>query len=206
VIESGDFMNMAFKTIKKIAERNDGIVTTKWIEDAGLSRMAIKPYVEDGSLIRESQGVYSLASIVADEFKLIQVRSEKIVFSYGTALYLHGMSDRVPHIFDVSVPQGYNGSRIKKTNPDLRFHYVKKEIWPLGITLVRSPLGADVRVYDKERCICDLILGKKDMDLQLYIQALKEYFKSGSNTRRMLTYAKILGIEDSVRTYMEVLL
>ena len=46
-------MDSTFKTIKKIAENNDGIVTTKQIEDAGLRRMVIKPYVEDGSLIRE---------------------------------------------------------------------------------------------------------------------------------------------------------
>jgi predicted transcriptional regulator of viral defense system len=199
-------MDSTLKTIKEIAENNDGIVTTKQIEDAGLSRAVIKPYVTDGSLVRESQGIYSLASNVVDVFKLIQIRSDKIIFSYGTALYLLGMSDRVPHVVDVTVPQGYNVSRIKKNHPDLRFHYVKKELWSLGVVIVKTPFGAEVRIYDKERCICDLIRNKKDMDMQIYTHAVKEYFKSGSNTRRLLNYAKLLGGEDEIRMYMEVLL
>ena len=50
----------------------------------------------------------------------------------------------------------------------IHFHYVKKELWELGIASIKSQMGATVRVYDKERCICDLIRDKKDMDMQLY--------------------------------------
>ena len=119
--------------------------------------------------------------------------------SYG------GMSDRVPHNIDVTVPQGYNVSRIKKDYPSIHFHYVKKELWELGIIETKSPMGAVVKVYDKERCICDLIRDKKNMDMQLYTQAVKEYFKSGSNTRKILKYGKQFGVEEKLRTYMEVL-
>ena len=45
---------------------------------------------------------------------------------------------------------------------------MKKELWELGIASIKSQMGATVRVYDKERCICDLIRDKKDMDMQLY--------------------------------------
>jgi hypothetical protein len=66
-------------------------------------------------------------------------------------------------------------------------------------------MGANVRVYDKERCICDLIRDKRNIDTQLYIQAVKEYFKSGCNARKILKYGKIFGVEEKLRTYMEVL-
>lgn len=62
-----------------------------------------------------------------------------------------------------------------------------------------------MRLYDKERCICDLIRDRAQVELQLYTQAIKDYFKSGSNNRRLLKYSKIFGIEDKVRMYMEVL-
>lgn len=198
-------MDTTFQIIREIANTSDGIITTKQIEEAGLSRTVIKPFVEEGFLLKESQGIYSLADTLIDEYKLIQVRSGKVIFSYGTALYLLGMSDRVPHIIDVTVPQGYNVSRIKKNHTSIRFHYVKKELSELGITSILSPMGAKVRVYDKERCICDLIRDKKEMDMQLYTQAVKEYFKSGSNVRKILKYGKIFGIDEKIRTYMEVL-
>ena len=191
--------------IKKIAEKSEGIVTTKQIEDSGINRTSIKSCLEEGILVRESHGVYSLADNIIDDYKLIQMRSKKLVFSYGTALYLHGMSDRVPHIIDITVPQGYNVTRIKKDYPSIRFHYVKKDIWELGISDIISPMGAQLTLYDKERCICDLIKNRQEVDMQLYTQAVKEYFEHNSNIRKLLKYGKILRIEDKIRTYIEVL-
>ena len=107
-------MDTSYKIIKDVAETQDGIITTKQVEDSGLSRTVLKQYVDEGLLIKESKGIYSLSDTIADEHKLIQIRSDNAVFSYGTALYLLGMSDRVPHSIDVTVPQGYNVSRIKK--------------------------------------------------------------------------------------------
>jgi predicted transcriptional regulator of viral defense system len=199
-------MDSKFQLIKQIASYSEGVITTRQIEEAGLSRTIIKNYVDQEMLIRESQGVYTLSSEIVDNYKLLQKRSEKIIFSYGTALYLHGMSDKVPHILDVTVPQGYNVTRIKKDHPNIRFHYVKKELWNLGIVKVQTPMGVEVLAYDKERCICDLISKKNDMDMQLYIQAIKEYFNSDANIRKILKYGKTFGIEDMIRSYMEVLI
>lgn len=42
-------------------------------------------------------------------------------------------------------------------------------------------MGAEVMVYDRERCICDLISKRKEMDMQLYVQAIKEYFSLEAN-------------------------
>jgi len=58
-------------------------------------------------------------------------------------------------------------------------------------------MGAELRVYDdKERCICDLIRDKQAMDMQLYIQAIQEYFKLANNARKLLKYGKKFGIEE----------
>ena len=62
-----------------------------------------------------------------------------------------------------------------------------------------------MRLYDKERCICDLIRDKKEIDMQLYTQAIKDYFRAGVNSRKLLKYGKQFGIEEQIRTYMEVL-
>lgn len=199
-------MDPKYSIIKNIAEHSDGIVTTKQIEEAGLSRTTIKSFLEQDLLVREAQGIYSIASVLVDDYKLLQMRSEKLIFSYGTALYLHGMSDRVPHMLDVTIPQGYNVTRIKKDHPDVRFHYVRLEWWELGITKVITPLGVEVMAYDKERCICDLINKKKHMDMQLYSQAIKDYFKTSPDVRKILKYGKLLGVENEIRTYMEVLI
>ena len=198
-------LDKIFKKISDIAEKNAGIVTTKQIEEAGIYRGVIRNFVEDGRLVKEVKGLYSLADEFPDEYALLQSRSGKMVFSYGTALYLWGMSDRVPHYISVTVPQGFNSTRIKKDNVNTKFHYVQKEVWDLGITYTDTSLGNKVMLYDKERCICDLVMLKNEVDKQLYIQAIKEYFKGSYNARKLIKFAKVLGIEEKIRDYMEIL-
>ena len=191
--------------IEKIAEENNGVIKTSAVEAADISRPMLRKYVEEGKLEQIRKGLYVRTDDLADEFAMVQLQCTKAIFSYGTALYLWGLSDRTPHIFDITVPQGTNVSRFKKNNPNIRCHYVQPEIYELGITEVQSPQGAVVRLYDKERCICDLILDKDKVDIQIYTQAIKDYFNTKADRRKLLKYSKILGIEDKVRTYIEVL-
>ncbi len=44
------------------------------------------------------------------------------------------------------------------------------------------------------------------MDMQLYTQTVKDYFRSGADCRKLLKYGKQFGIEEQIRTYMEVLI
>lgn len=57
-----------------------------------------------------------------------------------------------------------------------------------------------------ERCICDIILGRKSIDKQIFINAMTGYFKNqDKNIRNLIKYSKILGIEDEIRKYAEIL-
>lgn len=198
-------MNITWSKIKKLADENNGFVKTSAVEAAGISRPMLRKYVKDGKLEQVRKGLYILADDLVDEFALIQLQSTKAIFSYGTALYLWGLSDRTPHRFDITVPQGTNISRLKRDNSTIRCHYVQPGVYDIGITEVQSPQGAIVRLYDKERCICDLIRDKTKIDIQIYTQAIKDYFNTKADRRKLLKYSKVLSVEDKIRTYMEVL-
>lgn len=198
-------MDMIWEQIKALAENGDGIIRTAQVEAAGISRPMLKKYMDAGQLERVRKGLYTLRDGLADEYSLLQTQCSKAVYSYGTALFLWGMSDRTPHLVDITVPHGTNLSRLRRDNPGLRCHYVQKEFYELGIAETASPQGGSVRLYDKERCICDLIRDKDQMELQLFTQAIKDYFKGKTNPRKLLKYGKMFGIEDKIRTYMEVL-
>ena len=155
--------------------------------------------------IRESKGIYSVTREMPDEFAVLQKRSQKAIYSYGTALFFHGLSDRVPRTIDMTLPQGYNASRLKKANPDLRIHYVQSCVLELGSEYLKTPQGSIVRAYNRERCICDLIKNQKRVDKQVFIQAIRTYFSGPYNTEAIIKMAKVIGVENEVRKYMEVL-
>ena len=198
-------MDQIWERIQAIAEKNNGFIKTAQVEQLGISRPMLRKYTEAGKLEQVCKGLYILASDIADEYALLQARSKFAVFSYGTALFLWGLSDRTPHTYDITVPRGTNISLLKRDNPNLRCHYVQSDTYEIGISETASPQGATVRLYDKERCICDLIRDKNQIDMQLYSQAIKDYFKTKPNIRKLLKYGKLFGIEEKIRTYMEVL-
>ena len=192
--------------IRKLAKQNGGLLTTSQIEAAGIGRAAIAEFVSLGILSKEGRGVYYDAGEFPDEWQIFQSRSVKLIFSYGSALYLWGISDRIPHIWDVTVPQGFNASRIKKRNERVRFHYVLAEKWSIGVAETTTPYGNAVRLYDRERCVVDLVRRKETVDSQLYLKTLRAYFTDGkSDNIKLLRYAKAFNVERLVRDYMEIL-
>ena len=80
------------------------------------------------------------------------------------------------------------------------------DFFDLGISKTKTPLGSSVKCYNMERCICDIVLERKSVDKQIFIDAMTGYFKSkNKNIRNLIKYSRILGIEDEIRKYTEVL-
>ena len=192
-------------TLKEYIQQNL-VITNKEAEELGYSRHNLSELTKSGQLERLRPGLYQLKGKVIDDFILISSNSNRIIFSHQTALYLHDISDRIPNLFHISVPQGYNASHIKKRYKDLQVHYVKKELYEPGKTEIKSPQGNLITVYNIERTICDIIIDREKIDKQIFTEAMKRYFKSpNKNLRRLIKYSRLFKIEDEIRKYMEVL-
>ncbi|SUU92607.1 Uncharacterised protein [Anaerococcus octavius] len=192
-------------TLKEYIQENL-VITNKEVEDLGYTRHSLSELTKSGQLERLRPGLYQLKGKVIDDFVLISSNSNRIIFSHQTALYLQDLSDRTPNVFHISVPQGYNASHIKNRYEDLQVHYVKKDLYELGKSEIKSPQGNLIPVYDIERTICDIIIDREKIDKQIYTDAIKRYFKSpNKNLRRLIKYSRLFKIEDEIRKYMEVL-
>lgn len=192
-------------SLKKIV-RDNGYLYTKDVTKAGIRRESLKKYLDRGSLIRESRGIYSFADSMSDEFALLQSRCKKGIFSYGTALYFHGLSDCFPQMISMTVPKNYNVFYLKEELLHVEFHRIKPSLWDIGIIEINSPQGGKIKIYNKERCICDIIRNRKRTDPQIFTQALKGYFASKDRDNiQLIEYAKKFHIENKVQEYMEIL-
>lgn len=192
-------------TLKEYIKENI-VITNKEAEKFGYTRYNLSELTKSGQLERLRPGLYQLKGKVIDDFVLISSNSNRIIFSHQTALYLHDLSDRTPSVFHISVPQGYNASHIKKRYEDLQVHYVKKDLYEIGKTEIKSPQGNLIPIYNIERTICDIIIDRKKIDKQIFTDAIKRYFNSNNkNLRRLIKYSRLFKIEDEIRRYMEVL-
>lgn len=185
---------------------NYSIITNKEAENLGYSRHVLSDLNNRDVLERLRPGVYQVKGEIVDDFLMISSNSKRIAFSNQTALYLHDLSDRTPNIFHISVPQGYNASHIKKRYENLQIHYVKKDLFEIGLIQVETPMGNLVPAYDRERTICDIIIDREKIDKQIFTDGIRRYFKSSNkNLRKLIKYSRLFKIEEEVKKYIEVL-
>lgn len=136
---------------------------------------------------------------------IYQLRKNKMVYSHETALFLHDLTDRDPVAYCVTVPTGYNTSKLK--HDGLIVYTIKKELLELGICTKRTTFGNDIKTYNMERTICDILRDRNNQDVVVVSDALKRYVRrSDKDLNRLMKYAGILRIEKVLRNYLEVLL
>ncbi len=197
-------MNNEEKILNEM-KKNNGMITTKEVERMGIARKTLTRMLEKGLIERENQGLYVLPNSWGDEYYNLIFSSKNAIFSHATALFLHGLSERVPLIYEITVANGYNASLKNRENVEL--YSVTKEIFELGKTEIESPQGKIIPVYDIERCLCDVIKYKDKQDIEIIKYALKTYVKSSKkDIYKLMEYAKKLKVEEEINSYLEVLL
>lgn len=197
------------RELLRFMEGRGGIARSADLLGAGFSAGLVASLERKGDIERETRGVYVTAGTILDDFARIQLRWGRCVFSHGSALYLDGLSDRLPIRLEVTVPREYNAAGLVAGNPTLVVHRANRTAYPLGMTEAQSMSGVKVKAYDMERCICDLLSARRkdDADIQLFAGALDGYFKrDDKDIGKLGRYAKALGVGDELHRYTEVLL
>ncbi|MEG0799074.1 MAG: type IV toxin-antitoxin system AbiEi family antitoxin domain-containing protein [Bacilli bacterium] len=191
--------------IIEIIKKNNGLVTTKKIDDMSIPKVTLSRLVKKGIIQRQKRGLYVFSNTFGDEYYEIIYNAKNAVFSYLTALYFHNLCERVPMNYDVTVSYNYTGSLTK--NDDVTLHYVKPEILDMGRIKIKSPQGQIIECYDIERCLCDIFKDKSKIYSEYIKYAFTEYYKiQKNNTFKLYQYAKKLNIEKEINEYLEVLL
>ena len=188
--------------IESIMKLNNGYVTSKELSNLGIHRMYLNIMKEKGMIEKVGNGIYIDSSKIEDSYFVFSLELSNIVYSHMTALYFHGLSIKAPNDkYDITVPNNYFNYKIKEHN----VFYVDKNIYELGLTEVKTPMGNSVRVYDIERCICDIIRSKNRMDSEHVKYSIRSYLKrKDKNLNKLSEYAEKLGIKEEVMNYIEV--
>ena len=188
--------------IESIMKMNNGYVTSKKLSNLGIHRMYLNIMKEKGMIEKVGNGIYIDSSKIEDSYFVFCLELSNIIYSHMTALYFHGLSIKAPNDkFDITVPNNYFNYKIKNHN----VFYVDKDIYELGLTETETPMGNRVRVYDIERCICDIIRSKNRIDSEFVKHSIREYIKrKDKDLIKLSKYADKMGIKKEVMDFMEV--
>ena len=196
-----EFINESnIEIIQKLMEINNGYITTKELENLDISRNYLSLMTKKNLIEKVAKGIYIDSNKIEDIYYVFSVSTPKIIYSHMTALYFHNLSIKAPdRSFDITVTKKYNNPKLKKHN----VFYVDDKLYNIGLTEVKTPQGNNVKAYDVERCICDIIRSKKRMDMEHVKYAVKEYLKrNDSDLIKLSKYADMFGIKEEVMNFV----
>ena len=191
--------------ILKIAYDNNGVVTSAQVTKARILRQHLRVLVDKGLLEHSARGVYIVPTIFDDEMFNLQMRFKRGIFSHETALFLLDLTDRTPIKYSLTFPLGYNTTALNSEN--VKYYRVKDDLYEIGIITTKSPGSNNVRLYNAERTLCDILKGRSSTEIQIITDAFKRYARSEKKDIPLLSkYAKLFRVEKKLRSYLEVLL
>ena len=191
--------------IEEIIEKQHGMLFSSNLTEHNIPRVYIKAFLDKGLIERVSRGVYVSTLQLEDEMFMLQKKYPKLIYSHETALYLHGLSDRTPLKFSMTVPSSYKV--VDTISNKYKIYFIKKEYIDLGVKNGLSSMGNPVRVYNIERTICDCVRSRNRIDKEILSNALQRYVQlPNSDITLLLDYARKLRVESIIRMYLEVLL
>jgi predicted transcriptional regulator of viral defense system len=191
--------------IRDILKERNGILLTADLLNYGIPRTYLSILEKSGEIQRISRGVYSAAGSMIDEMAGLQARYKGAIFSHETALYLLELTDRTPLFYSVTVPAGYNATSLKAKGA--KVYFVNRSLYLVGLIIVKSSHGNDIKTFNLERTICDVLRSRNQIDVQQLNEALKRYVtKKERNIDLLYNYARRFRVQKIVREYIEVLL
>lgn len=185
--------------------QNHGQITVKEAEKAGASKVTLYRLEKANKITKIAPGVFIDPKEFGDELAALQYRYSKGVFYKDTALFLHGMIDRTPEIYEMNF--SISNSHAKFIDVPLKTYRQTNKLFRIGTEEVISPGGHKVRTYNIERTLCYILRKRDRSDAETIKQAMNMYVKvNHKNLLRLSKYAKIFKVNDEIQRYMGVLL
>ena len=190
--------------LHELLKENGGMISTADAVNAGISKTSLGQFVKDGKLERIAHGYYIWPDTLPDELFLLQQRSEKIIFSHETALFLHDMAERTPLQYTITIPS--TGKLSPSLSDGCKIYYVKPELHNIGKCTVNSNMGREIIAYNAERTVCDILRSRNRIDSQTVAAAMKNYaIRKSQDWSLLREYATVFRVTKLLRQYLEVL-
>lgn len=186
-------------------KENNNIITTSQVRELGFSKALLPKYAKEGLVERVRQGTYILADEVHDDMYTMMLRSENIIFSHESALFLLGLSERTPFEHSVTIPS--NTSLPNSLITECKCYYIQPALHKLGMIYRKTTFGNMIRCYNAERSICDLLRSRNRIDEETVLSSVKNYIAwDGKNLNQLGEYSIQFHVENMLKKYLEVLL
>lgn len=179
------------QAIRALVKAHDGIVRTAELYTLGIDYRRIQSFVDWGVLMRVKNGYYALQEERLSEDEMIyRLFGEDGVLTMECALYQYGYLSVRPAEYQIAVDKNTSKSRFHLSYPFVRPYYSESKVLELGVSEIAFG-GGTMKIYDRERLMCDCLKYEDHMDREDVKRALRAYLaEPKKDISRLLLYAK----------------
>lgn len=190
---------------KKIFDRYGGMMRTKDLQKEKIQYRTLQRLIDQEVVEKVRYGYYQW--INPEDFSevgtVIRLFPDA-VFCMETALRYYEYSDRTPAEWHLAVSKDSGKSRFKIDYPFVKPHYMEPSWLEVGLTSGTMD-GNKVRIYDKDRVICDCLRYRNKMDKEIFNKAVQRYIADPEkNIPHLLEYAEVLRVKRIVKELIGV--
>jgi predicted transcriptional regulator of viral defense system len=195
------------KRIIEMANKENGFIRTRDVLAARIHNTYLKKLLDAGKLEQVKRGLYRLTDIpMSTHDTLIQAAMSVPhgVVGMLSALAYYNLTTITPWEVSVVIEQGKKA--FLPAYPPIKIYHFASAIFLAGITIVKVD-GHSLRIYKKEKALCDCIRYRNQLGMDVVRECLRTYLKNSNRDLDMLIkYAKVCKVEKLLKNYLEVLL
>ena len=181
-------MKQKLEEIKTLAKRTNGIFRTADLKKLGFTAYEIRKMLEKHFIERIKHGYYNLSETdeTADAEIIARLFPEGVLCMY-TALFI--MVILIVHRWPgISQSIKMFQNRVSKSITLVRPYYMEAH---LLLFESNTTYGTDLKIFDKDRLICECVFFENKIDRETYNKAIQGYIADpNKNISNLLDYSK----------------
>ena len=181
-----------------LAESNDGYVSVSEAKQYGIAQTYLSSAESEGLFHKVCKGLYLKGGYERDPFYELSFRYKKAVFSFRSALFLHGLIDE--ETLEVNLPLNYFTSGI----PGIVCAHAGAKEYGLGQSLVVTPRGNLVSSYDLERTMVDLLRHMDEFDNETFLSLWRKAKEKSPYLEKLFHYAEAFHVSGELKVMMRL--
>lgn len=181
---------------KEIFDRYGGMMRTTQLAEEKVFYPQRQKLMEDGHIEKVRRGYYQWNS--SEDFSEVGTVTRLFpdaILCMDTALRYYGYSDRTPGDWHLAVSKDSGKSRFNIDYPFVKPYYIEPTVLELGLTKGTMD-GHKIRIYDKDRVICDCLRYRNKMDKEIFNKAIQNYIADPEKSiPKLMEYAGPLRVK-----------
>lgn len=191
--------------IQEIFKQNNNVLSTAELTFHKIYYADIQKLLQEGLIEKIKRGYYHwIDELGNSEVILINSLFPDAILCMDTALFYYGYSNRNPAEWHFAIDKNVSKQRVKIDYPFIRAYRTEHYLLSIGETTGTID-EIPVRIYDKDRTICDCLKNINRMDKEIFNKAIQNYVKDPQkNIPNLMQYAKKLRVQRKVKDLIGV--